>query len=764
LGGFSVRQWLFTTNHRMIGILYLVTSLYFMLLGGALGLLIRLQLWGPNSGILGAGQFNQAVTMHGLLMVLWFLSPMAFGFANYIVPLQIGARDLAFPRLNAMSYWFYLFGGLVAAAGFFLPGGAADVGWTFYSPLTSARFSPGLGVTLAGAGLLMLVASVTMSTVNFLVTILRMRGPGISLGRMPLFTWSILFTVAMMWFAFPPLLAALLMLVSDRLLGTLYFVSPEGGAILWNHLFWFFGHPEVYIVLMPALGVVGDIIAVFSRRPLYARQAIIGSMLVAVILSFIVWVHHMFITGIDPGLRKFMTITTESISIPFGIIILSFILTLFRGRVRLTTPMLFALGSIALFIVGGITGVFNSSVALDYNLRGTYWVVGHFHYTLVGGAVLGLVAGLYYWFPRMAGRMYSEALGRLHFTTSIIGFNLLYFPMFYLIDMPRRVYTYDAGSGWEALNQVATIGAFIFGLSQLVMLYNLMRSLRVGPPAVGNPWGAGGLEWMPAPTHTPPGLMVNGGGLPQGHEEHLLSPWPLLMGAATAIFFLGLGLGPLVLGLGVALGLLSLAGWMRQDLRGEFRVEEGAVEPWPYGGVPRLKLGVWAFLASEAVLFGALISAYIFIRLNSPSWPPGIQLHDLRLGGVNTIILLTSSFTMAAALHSIRGGSPGGLIAGLLSTFLLGLLFLANKAVEWSELFHRGFTFGSGLPASTFYLTTGVHGAHVLAGLIAILYLLIKAFRGGFGPAKHEAVEYVGLYWHFVDIVWVFLFPLFYLL
>lgn len=574
----------------------------------------------------------------------------------------------------------------------------------------------------------------------------------------------VLFTVAMMWFAFPPLLAALLMLVSDRLLGTLYFVSPEGGAILWNHLFWFFGHPEVYIVLMPALGVVGDIIAVFSRRPLYARQAIIGSMLVAVILSFIVWVHHMFITGIDPGLRKFMTITTESISIPFGIIILSFILTLFRGRVRLTTPMLFALGSIALFIVGGITGVFNSSVALDYNLRGTYWVVGHFHYTLVGGAVLGLVAGLYYWFPRMAGRMYSEALGRLHFTTSIIGFNLLYFPMFYLIDMPRRVYTYDAGSGWEALNQVATIGAFIFGLSQLVMLYNLMRSLRVGPPAVGNPWGAGGLEWMPAPTHTPPGLMVNGGGLPQGHEEHLLSPWPLLMGAATAIFFLGLGLGPLVLGLGVALGLLSLAGWMRQDLRGEFRVEEGAVEPWPYGGVPRLKLGVWAFLASEAVLFGALISAYIFIRLNSPSWPPGIQLHDLRLGGVNTIILLTSSFTMAAALHSIRGGSPGGLIAGLLSTFLLGLLFLANKAVEWSELFHRGFTFGSGLPASTFYLTTGVHGAHVLAGLIAILYLLIKAFRGGFGPAKHEAVEYVGLYWHFVDIVWVFLFPLFYLL
>ncbi|MER3601735.1 MAG: cytochrome c oxidase subunit I [Nitrososphaerota archaeon] len=773
----SLRRWLFTTNHKDIGILYLATSLYFLLVAGALGLLIRAQLAQPNNNLLSLNAYNEAVSAHGILMILFVVSPLAFALANYIVPLQIGARDLAYPRLNALSYWFYLFGGNLVLLNFFVGGGFA-AGWTLYAPLTTARFLPYVGLQAGGLGVVMLAASVTMSTVNFLVTILRSRARGLKLRQLPMFTWGILMTVLMMLFAFPPLIAALLLLTSDRLLGTLYFTSPEGGAILWAHLFWFFGHPEVYIVLFPAFGVICDILPTFAGRPLFGRKYIMGSMALVALQSFLVWGHHMFNTGINEAVLKAFIITTIGISLPFDAMVLSMIYTLARGRIRLTTPMLFALGTIAIFIIGGITGVFLGSVPLDYALRGSYFVVAHFHYVMAGGALLGLFAGLYYWYPKMTGRMYSERLGKLHFALSMVGFNLLYFPMFFLYDMPRRIGVYSPDMGWATWNYLATLGGLLFGPAQLLLFANFIYSLRHGAQAGPNPWGAATLEWQlpsPPPLHdfdlppifTPQGPMLtraNGAvhaELVQLEETHL-SRWPPLLALAAFVGLAGVVFVSVpIMALGLILALVAASGWLRERFIAR---EEPEGERWPFERVERVKLGMWIFLASEVVLFGTFISSYLFVRLASVSWPPGPTVHDLYIGALNTFILLTSSLTAVLALALAKTDNRKGVIASLAATLVLGALFLINKYFEWTELLFKGFTFSSGLPASTYFVTTGAHGAHVLAGLVVLGFLIARAIKGAYGRENHHTIEYFGLYWHFVDIVWVFLFPLFYLI
>src|SRR5881227_1155238 len=435
-----VRRWLFTTNHKEVGILYLVTSLFFFIAAGLLALTMRTQLSVPSNNVLTPDLYNQFVTVHGLLMIFWVLSPFAFGFANYIIPLQIGARDLAFPRLNAMSYWFYLFSGVMIIMSFFF-GAAPDLGWTLYSPQTSFEFAPTIGLNLGAGALILIVVSITMSSVNFLVTMFKMRAPGLKLSRMSLFPWSILVTIFMMLYAFPSFLAAVLLLYVDRAFGTFYFSSIQGGALLWDNVFWFFGHPEVYIVLFPAIGVIADVIPTFTRRPLYGSKFVIGSMIAAAVISFIVWGHHMFVTGIGLTSTKLYTVTTIAVSLPFDVMVIAMIETLIKARVKLKAAALFALGAIALFVIGGITGVYLASVALDHALRGTYFVVAHFHYIMVGASIMGLIAGLYYWFPKLTGRMYYETIAKIHFVVSFIGFNILYFPMFLLLDMPRRIQT-----------------------------------------------------------------------------------------------------------------------------------------------------------------------------------------------------------------------------------------------------------------------------------------------------------------------------------
>ena len=782
LGGGSLntgwlKRWLFTTNHKEVGILYLVTSFYFAFLAGILAFLMRTQLAFPSETFLQPPQYNEAVTMHGLIMVLWFLSPLGIAFANYFVPLQIGAADVAFARLNATSYWMYVFSGITAFASFFVPGGSPASGWTNYSPLTSLQFSPGSGETLGAAALIVLAASNTVGTVNILVTILWHRARGVSFVKLPMFTMFTFWTMLQFLWAFPSLIAGLIMLEADRLLGTSFFTSSAGGSILWDHVWWFFGHPEVYIVLLPAFGIVAGIIATFSGRPVYARKPLFAAVGIVVLLSYMVYGHHMFLTGISLTEREVFTINTEMISIPFGVLMLSFIGTMYKGAVKLTTPMLFALGSVVIFVIGGLSGVFNSSLALDIALRGTYFVVAHFHYVMVGASEFGLFAGIYYWLPKMTGRMYNETLGKTHFILSFVGFNLIFFPMFFLEDMPRRIVTYVASTGWGPANFVATVGAFIFIPSQLLLVYNMGMTLR-GPRAPMNPWNSTDREWvsgtsMPHPVGASSHGIGNGLGngvshaaSESAHEASPLSTRPIILCLGFAVSMAGLAFGLPVIIIGLVILAGGVFGWAWDDYRGRFRLpEEEEGERWPFSKVPKDKLAMWTFLGSEAVLFGVLLGSYAFIRVNFPYWPtPGV-LHDINFGTIDTLIVITSSLTAYLGLQSIKTGNRRGLIGWLGATLLLGIISLGVKGTEWYGLI-TNLVPGSpiGLPVSSYLVTTGIHGAHVLAGLLIMIYLMKRAATGGFSAEHYGSVENFNLYWSFVNCVWLVVFPLFYLL
>jgi cytochrome c oxidase subunit I+III len=795
----SIRRWFVTTNHKDVGVLYLVTSLLFLVMGGVLALLVRAQLWvprAPGAGPLSALAYNQAVSVHGLVMVFWFLSPFAFGFANYVVPLQIGAKDLAFPRLNALSYWLYLASGLLLGVSFF-QGGSFAGGWTMYAPLNLPTFTPSVGGSSAILALGLFVVSVTVGSVNFLTTIHRMRAEGLTLRRLPLFTWTILLTVWMMLFAFAALLAALLILSADRLLGTTYFATEAAnGSLLWTHLFWFFGHPEVYIVFFPAVGVMAETFQTFTGRRLVGRKWFIAAMVLVALQSFIVWMHHMFLTSINLQIKTLFMATTIGISLPFDLMVFALVYTMVKGRIRFETPFLFSFGGLLLFIVGGITGVFLGAVVLDYEFRGTYWVVAHFHYVMVGG-VTALIGGLYYWYPKITGRLYDEFLGKLHFAAYFVGFNLLYFPMFVAWETPRRVFEYEASmTPWH---QLATVGAVVFAASFLIMFYNLIVSAYAGERAGDNPWRySSTAEWAvasPPPLENYPGRPTYGdgvlrfrgvsttaadGGTADGgvvhaddHPSHA-SVWPFGVGAAAFLVLFGLsglrggsfpsGTMGLVYagatGLGLVATLATLVGMARERFTGP----SGPFgESWPFDGVDNVKTGVWIFLASDVVLFGAFVGAYVFLRFSMgwTGWEPIPE--NVTPGLVNTYLLLTSSFAVVLALEAAERGSRYGVVASLVTTLVLGLGFLGNKAIEWSHLFAEGIGLSSNVRASTFFLTTGLHAAHVVTGLVIVAYLLPRAWRGAYLD-DDAPIEGFGLYWHFVDIVWLFLFPLFYIL
>ncbi|MEM2223215.1 MAG: cbb3-type cytochrome c oxidase subunit I [Acidilobaceae archaeon] len=780
-------RWVTTTNHKDIGILYILTSIYFFLVAGILGMLVRAQLTSPSGSILVGKEYNEAVTMHGLFMLLWFASPLAFGIANYVVPLQIGARDLAFPRLNALSYWIYLASGLIALASFFSPGGTADVGWTLYAPLTSSLYSPYRGLDMIVLAIILFSISVTLGTINFLVTIVKMRAPGMKWIRLPMFSWTIIFTILLMLWAFPTLLAASFLLFLDRNIGTRFYESPVGGGLLWAHLFWFFGHPEVYIILFPALGLIADIISTFSRRQLFAKHIIVLGLSLGTVLSFVVWIHHMFITGIALELRKLQSFTTAIISVPFEMTVIAMILTLWRGRLWLTTPALFAIGAIFNFIIGGASGVFLSSVPLDIAFRGTYWVVGHFHYIVAGVITFGLMAGLYYYYPKITGRMYSERLGKIHFILSFLSIHLLYFPMLALMDMPRRIYQYDPS--WSTLNLIASIGGFIFGVSFIIPLANFIYSLARGPKAPDNPWGAYTLEWLtksPPPRYNFEGepfidsngrvifIATNGG----HHGYHYLDHYtitPFGLGLGALLFGLGLSFSPTLITLfkldvtvlsllGLAVMIVSLVKWVWDDINDRFSIPDLKGEDWPFTGVDKVRSGVWVFLMGEMFLFGSLIGAWIFIRTRSLTWEPGYISHDIVIGLLNTFILFTATYFYLLGYLSIRRGNTASFILNLTFALALMLAFLLVKVFEWNHLVESGYTPALGLQAQLYYALTGLHGIHVLLGALAIVYLLVKALNGKYTKVSHNGIIEVGLYIGMVELIWVFLFPMFYLL
>jgi cytochrome c oxidase subunit I+III len=456
---------------------------------------MRTQLAVPNNTLLNPFAYDQTVTLHGLLMILWVLSPLAVGVANYIVPLQIGAKDMAFPRLNALSFFTFVLSGILLLSSVFLPGGGPNTGWTFYAPLNTLEYTPQPGATVAVFAIAMLAISVTMSSVNFITTIIRTRAQGVTWRRLPVFSWAMLMTNFLMLFAFPPLAGGMFLLASDRLFGTVFFNSAQGGSILWDQLFWFFGHPEVYILAIPAIGIIAEVFMTFTKRPLFARTVFLIELGLVTLLSVAVWVHHMFTTGINYNELEAFAITSMAISIPFEGVVIQLVVSLRKSSITILTPYLFCLLAIFTVTLGGVTGVLQAFPVLDYVFRGTYWVVGHFHYVMAGTTLFGLLAGLYYWWPKITGRKYNEKIGILSFIVSVIGFNTLFFPYFFLIDMPRRYSTYSITTGLAGINFTATVGAYIFGIAAAIAVLNLVWSYFRNNPSGPNPWGSKELEW-----------------------------------------------------------------------------------------------------------------------------------------------------------------------------------------------------------------------------------------------------------------------------
>jgi len=597
----GILGWLATVDHKEIGRRYIVTALIFLALGGALALLMRLQLARPDNNLISASRYNELFTMHGSTMMFLFAVPVMEGIAVYIIPLMLGTRSTAFPRLNAFSYFMYLFGGLMLWGAFALNIGP-DIGWFAYTPLSGPQFSPGKRADVWAQMITFTEVAALAAAVVLTCTILKCRAPGMTLARMPLFAWAMLVVAVMIIFSMPSIALASSMLISDRLVGTNFFNAYEhGDALLWQHLFWFFGHPEVYIIFLPATGFVSVITETFCRRPVFAYPVVVLSLVSTGILAFGLWVHHMFATGLPRVGYSFYTAASMTVAIPTALQIFCWLATMWDGRPRLAVPMLYVIGFIVTFVIGGLTGVIIAAVPLDLELHDTYFIVAHFHYVLIGGAVFPLLGILTYWYPKFTGRMMHEALGKIGFWLLFLGFQLAFFPMHFagLLGMPRRVYTYPAGLGLELPNLLSTIGAFAVALAVVLFVTNGLFSLYRGVLAPANPWGAASLEW--ATSSPPPAYNF-------AHIPVVESQTPLWDSPAEL---------PVVTGLRVDQKemLLTTVVAAAPDLR------EPVPEPslWPF--VSAVAVGV-LFISSIfspwAIVFGAIPSA---IALTAWFWP-----------------------------------------------------------------------------------------------------------------------------------------------
>jgi cytochrome c oxidase subunit 1 len=493
--------WLTTIDHKRIGIMYGITAFLLFISGGIEATLMRLQLAGPELDIVSAEIYNQLFTMHGTTMIFLAIMPMGAAFFNFIIPLQIGARDVAFPRLNAFSYWTFLAGALMLKLSWI--GGATNAGWFGYAPLTSISQNPGTGIDFWIISLQILGIASLAAAFNFIVTIINMRAPGMHMMRLPVFIWMSFITAILLVLAFPVITVALIELTFDRYFAFNFFnVSNGGSVVLWQHLFWVFGHPEVYILILPAMGIVSEVLPVFSRKPLFGYSTIVLAGAIIAFMGWMVWSHHMFTVGMGPAVNAIFTITTMLIAVPTGIKVFNWLATIWGGSLKLNTPMLFSLGFIAMFLIGGISGVMHAVSASDAQQQDTYFIPAHIHYVLFGGAIMALMSGAYYWFPKVTGKMFDEKLGKFHFWTLMIGQNLTFFPMHFvgLEGMPRRIYTYAEGMGWEFWNGVSTFGVFIIIISFLAFMLNFIKSSRSGEPAPADPWDGRTLEWsIPSP-------------------------------------------------------------------------------------------------------------------------------------------------------------------------------------------------------------------------------------------------------------------------
>jgi cytochrome c oxidase subunit I len=515
----GILEWILTTDHKKIGIMYLIFTLSFFVIGGILALMVRTQLAWSGNTFLTQEKYNQFFTMHASTMLFLFVIPVGAGFGNYLLPLMIGAKDMAYPRINALSLWLIPLAAVILFSSFFVSGGSAAAGWTEYPPVSTKTFSPGHGTDLWILGVQILGISSVGGAINFLVTTMTMRAPGMTLIRMPIFVWMIVVTSVLVLFATPVLAGVLTMLFSDRYIGSHFFDPHYGGnPLLYQQLFWFYSHPAVYIMILPAMGIVSEVLPVFSRKPLFGYKAVIYAGAGIGILGFTVWMHHMFATGLSVPLTVWTMLTTMMIAVPSGVKMFNWLGTMWGGSISLRVPMMFAIGFLFMFLIGGVDGVFHAVVPIDYAINDTYWVVSHIHYVLFGGSVFGVFAGIYFWMPKMTGKMLDETLGMMHFWLMLIGMNMAFMPMHILglKGMPRRIAEYQGGQGWDIWNLISTIGAFIIALSILIFLINVIKTVLFAPVSAGDdPWEGNSMEWMtssPPPEH-------NFDELPEIHSE-----------------------------------------------------------------------------------------------------------------------------------------------------------------------------------------------------------------------------------------------------
>ncbi|WP_413672816.1 cytochrome c oxidase subunit I [Massilia cellulosiltytica] len=790
------RGWRFfsSVNNTNIGLLYIGTALLFFILAGVLGLLMRVQLAVPDNGFLGAETYNQVFTMHGSVMMFLFAIPIVEAIAVYLLPNMLGARDLPFPRLSAYAFWAYAIGGLAFFCTLFA-GLAPDGGWFMYPPLTGLKYSPGLNADFWLLGIGFIEISAIAGAIELIVGILFTRAPGMTLGRMPVYAWAMLVVGVMIVFAFPAVIAGTALLELERAFDWPFFIADRGGdPLLWQHLFWFFGHPEVYIIFLPAAGMVSTIVPTLGGTPLVARRAIIAALVGVGVFSFGLWAHHMFTAGLGTLEMGFVSAASMAVAVPTAIQVFAWIATLWKGKVEANAPTLFLLGFMAIFVLGGLTGVMVAVIPFDWQVHDTYFVVAHFHYVLIGGMVFPVFAALYYWLPLVNGNRLSEGLARWVFGLMFVGFNVAFFPMHVtgLLGMPRRVYTYAADLGWNGLNMLSTVGAFTFALGVALFAWDAWRSLRRPERPVGNPWNAPTLEWLPSedygnrsipridsidPLWDRPELVreVEEGGhyLPRtatgARETIATSPvaaapryvlilpgdsWlPLIAAAGTAAFFLLLTVKLHVLAwiCGVA-AIAAVLGWMWQADRESTvaDVDIGHGESIPVGATGTASHAWWAavvMLVVDLSIFACFAFAYVHVTMRlTVCPPPGATLPSQDLALTSAGLLVLGSLLVWFATRAVGTRRLPWLVLAALGCVL------ASCAVDVGGLLDAGLdptatAWGAGVAALASY-----QGLHVVTLAVLAPYLAARAWCGLLGERSRAALDTIALVWHMTTL------------
>ena len=795
-------------QNQPIGIRLIALSFFFLIVGGIQALLMRTQLAVPENDFLDPETYNRLMTMHGTTMMFLVAIPLIEGVSTLVLPQMLGSRELPFPRLAAFAFWTFLFGGLIFYAGFLIDS-VPDGGWFAYVPLTNKEYSPGLGIDFWLLALNVAETAAIAGAFELIISFFKMRTVGMSLNRVPLFAWALMVTAWMIIFAFTPLIVGSTLLELDRAAGTNFFDPDQNGdPLLWQHIFWIFGHPDVYIIFMPAVGMVATIVTVFARRAVMGYSLIVISLVSVGFLSFALWVHHMFATGLPELSLSFFTAASMMIAIPTGIQIYSWIATIWGGKPVFKTPFMFILGFLIIFILGGLSGVLLASVPVNLQTHDTYFVVAHFHYVLLGGWLFPVFAGIYYWFPKFLNRMFNERLGQWNFWLLFIGFNMTFFPMHIsgIYGMPRRVYTYPAGYGLEGYNLLSSIGAFIIAASFAVFLYNMITSARSGPPAPSNPWNADTLEWatptpMPEygfrrfpfvrsrhplwgmeddPTPISPktqkllDVLEN---YPHHYRAQLTtttveaepeevyrvagpSIWPFLSSLAIAGITIALVFSQYLLAMiGIVVTLITLILWHRDDrafrnIEEELAFErEYGVPLRPQGSLAVFRWGIRLTVITLATALATLVFSYLYLRLKPPQWPPaGIPMPDAILPGIGVALLLVSILPMGYAARGIHRNRASAVRWGLIIAALLGILYIGINFYNYRNL---GFTHQSQAFGSIFMVLDWFQMLVAAGGVVTLLIVLVSFVRSlqqnpGEQPNRHQSIREIAIFWYYV--------------